>query len=259
MKPLDYWRGERILFGRRESGVVAMVPVMKGILRVPKEDPAPLGAKKGRRRANSGKPKSKRSESRQLDDENEPVVYNPEEGWDDKTEPFGIVLDYPSQDPVNRRVAFTSKMLNPKAAKDNMFYFQKIFGDGDFMAAGQLIIPPGGKKPSKGSKDNTYIFYLIEGAVTFKVHQSSFLLASGAMFLIPRGNNYYIENIAQRDARLFFAQARKVLLEDDAPLSSPRTANSSPQRPSATTGRSSSVASPARQNGEGTSVASSTA
>ena len=63
---------------------------------------------------------------------------------------------------MNTGVAFTAKMLAPKAAAQGAFFFQKIFGDGDFMAAGQLIIPPGGKKPSKGSKDNTYVrvFYL---------------------------------------------------------------------------------------------------
>ncbi len=90
-----------------------------------------------------------------------------------------------------------------QAAADNNFLFQKIFGDGEFIAAGQLIIPVGGKKPNKGTKDNTYvrtdlflplmfanflqIFYLIEGAVNLKIHRSSFVLATGGMFLIPRG------------------------------------------------------------------------
>ena len=34
------------------------------------------------------------------------------------------------------------------------------------------------------------------------------------MFLVPRGNTYYLENISQRPAKLFFAQARKVVEED---------------------------------------------
>lgn len=74
------------------------------------------------------------------------------------------------------------------------------------------------------------IFYVLEGAVTFKVHRTSFLLATGGMFLVPRGMNlrdvpslcarayhhdspgnmYYIQNVSDRDAKLFFAQARKV-------------------------------------------------
>lgn len=145
-------------------------------------------------------------------------------------------------------------MIKPKPAVNNDFYFQKVFGDGEYIAAGQLVIPPGGHKPSKTTKDNTYVcllpslsfslvlpplfapcslirmrltkpcpvfspstsqvFYIIEGAVNFKVHDSSYVLATGGMILVPRGNNYYIENICERDARLFFAQARKVAAED---------------------------------------------
>lgn len=54
-------------------------------------------------------------------------------------------------------VAFTAKMVQPKAAGQGAFYFQKIFGDGDFLAAGQLIIPPHSTKPTKGTKDNTFV------------------------------------------------------------------------------------------------------
>lgn len=99
-------------------------------------------------------------------------------------------------------------MVQPKAAANNDWFFQKVFGDGEFIAAGQLIIPPKGRKPSKGSKDNTYVryftiiftstfdnklmltaqvFYVIEGAVNLKVHNTTLVLATGAMFLVPRG------------------------------------------------------------------------
>ena len=61
------------------------------------------------------------------------------------------------------------------------------------------------------------VFYVIEGAVTFKVHESSYVLCTGGMILVPRGNTYYIQNIAERDAKLFFAQARRVSAEEEAP------------------------------------------
>lgn len=142
-------------------------------------------------------------------------------------------------------------MVAPKPAANNDFFFQKVFWDGDFVAAGQLIIPPKKSKPTKGTKDNTFVriitglgdpqsivtpflqvFYVIEGAVTVKIHRSSFVVANGGMFMVPRGelssrpiyqyvsaqsfipttgNMYFIQNISDRDARLFFAQARKVL------------------------------------------------
>lgn len=48
-------------------------------------------------------------------------------------------------------------MVKPKMASDHSWSFDKIFGDDEFIAAGQLIIPPRGRKPSKAAKDNTYV------------------------------------------------------------------------------------------------------
>ena len=48
-------------------------------------------------------------------------------------------------------------MVHPKQAANANFLFQKAFGDSDFMAAGQLVIPPQGQKPTKGTKDNTFV------------------------------------------------------------------------------------------------------
>ena len=39
----------------------------------------------------------------------------------------------------------------------NGFKFQKVFGDASFVAAGMLEIPVDGEKPSKPTKDNTYV------------------------------------------------------------------------------------------------------
>jgi centromere protein C len=86
---------------------------------------------------------------------------NPEAGWDDETNPTAVVLDYHTSGNVTRRVAFTAKMFNPKPAKvkgpDDAWSFEKTLGDGDFMAAGQVVIPVGKRKPGKATKDNTYV------------------------------------------------------------------------------------------------------
>jgi centromere protein C len=42
------------------------------------------------------------------------------------------------------------------------------------------------------------------------VCDTSFVLATGGMFIVPRGNMYSIKNIADRDSKLFFTQARKI-------------------------------------------------
>ena len=103
-------------------------------------------------------------------------------------------------------------MVKPREAANNSWLFDKIFGDDDFIAAGQLIIPPKGRKPSKAAKDNTYVscyliistggsllgqvFYVIEGAVNFKIHDTSMILATGGMFMVPRGKVSFFTNTA---------------------------------------------------------------
>ncbi|PCH37933.1 hypothetical protein WOLCODRAFT_161168 [Wolfiporia cocos MD-104 SS10] len=202
--PLEWWRCEKVVYGRRESGV-SFVPTIKEIRRIPKEEPQPLGGRHRRPRARS-KSKTVGPAARMA---SEGLVFDPEEGWDDETEPEGIVLDYERGKEIERRLAFTAKMINPKPALNSDFYFHKVFADEDFVAAGEMVIPPNKQKPTKNTKDNTFVFYVIEGAVNCKVHRTNFLLATGGMFLVPRGNLYYIQNASDRDARLFFAQARK--------------------------------------------------
>ncbi|KAG5652126.1 hypothetical protein H0H81_006202 [Sphagnurus paluster] len=209
-KPLEYWRGEKLVYGRGEragTGLV-LVPPIREIVRIPKEEPEPLGKRK-RSRA--------RSKSKALEEVKVVPITNPEEGWDDDTEPHCVVLDYETNEEVERRIAFTWKMLNPKQSATDEWKFQKVFGDADFIAGGVIILPPNTRKQTKQTKDNTYIFYVIEGALNLKIHDTSLVLATGAMFIVPRGNAYFIENIADRDTKLFFTQARIPKLPESAP------------------------------------------
>ncbi|KAI0256597.1 Mif2/CENP-C like-domain-containing protein [Lactifluus subvellereus] len=230
-EPLEWWRCEKVVYGRRDPGKRTYVPTIKEIVRIPKEPPKPLGAThKGKR---STAPRSKTEET--------VTAGNPEEGWDDKTATNGVVIDWFTGNEVSRRLAFPGRLVNHRPAANNDFFFTKVFGDGEYIAAGQLRIPPHKNKPSKMTKDNTYVFYVIEGAVTFKVHESSYVLCTGGMILVPRGNTYYIENITERDAKLFFAQARRVSAEEENPpevLPAPdHEATTSPQRRSNSLGQ----------------------
>ena len=102
-RPLEWWRQEKVIYGRRESGIT-LVPHIKAILRIPKEEPVPLGKQKRKRRGMT-KARSK-SETVEGEEEELPIVYNPEEGWDDKTGQQGVVLDFVSREEVQRREAF---------------------------------------------------------------------------------------------------------------------------------------------------------
>ncbi|KAG1734287.1 Mif2/CENP-C like-domain-containing protein [Suillus lakei] len=205
-KPLEYWRQEKVVYGGNRSSLI-LVPQIKEIVRIPQEPSKPLG-KAGKKRKRTG---SERAKSM-------PEPFDPEEGWDDETQESGVVIDYVTEEPVLRRIVYTGKKIDPKPAAGGGWFFQKVFGEGDFIAAGVLRIPPQGRKPSKGTKDNTYVFYVIEGAVAAVIHESQYIVATGGMFIVPRGNTYYIENISDRDAKVFFTQARQVSLEEDQQL-----------------------------------------
>ncbi|KAF8511134.1 hypothetical protein BU17DRAFT_69755 [Hysterangium stoloniferum] len=223
--PLEYWRQEKVVWGRRTNGR-SVVPVIKEIITIPKPEPEPLGSKK-RKRSGTHPPRSKsRSHASPVPAVEEiriVEVDNPEAGWDNDTSANGIIIDWVSREEVERRVAYPQRLVKPQPTRDSRYLFHKVFGDGDFVAAGQLVIPPGEEKPPKPTKDNTYkfqIFYIIEGAVEC--------------------NQYYIKNICQREVKIFFAQARKVASEDlerakeilSKSPNAPARARTAPQSPS---------------------------
>jgi centromere protein C len=145
---------------------MTLVPTIKEIVRIPKEPPKPLGTAYRKRRHTTPRSKS------------EVVVAtdNPEEGWDDKTQTNGVVIDWFTGNEVSRRMfsisthsqllfpdvrlaglAFPGRLVGHRPAANNDFFFTKVFGDGEYIAAGQLKIPPHKHKPSKMTKDNTYV------------------------------------------------------------------------------------------------------
>ena len=222
--PLDWWRGERALYGKPDeptgdalTGVVA--PVLKQVIRVPR---APgEGTFSGMRRfrakpagyAQPGRPPGSRNYVPRLspveEDEDDEVA-----AWEADTDPYGRVMDADTNTEVTMRIACTAAGIRPRPAFNQAFSYEKIFGISDFMAAGVLVIPEGGEKPAKPSKDNNYTFVVLRGVVQVMVHRTRFVIAAGGMFLVPKGNTYHIRNVSQREVRLFFAQAR---LLTDAP------------------------------------------
>lgn len=91
-KPLDWWRQERVVYGRRDSDLI-LVPQIKEIIRIPQEPAKPL-AKAGKRKRGAGT----RSKSKGRD-----TPFNPEEGWDENTPTNATVIDYTTQEEVSRR------------------------------------------------------------------------------------------------------------------------------------------------------------
>ncbi|KAL1689595.1 Mif2/CENP-C like-domain-containing protein [Schizophyllum commune] len=210
IKPLEYWRGEKYVYGRTESAAPVLTAPIKEIRRVAPEPVQPLGQR--RKRGVSAKPRSKSAVAKgsaSAVSAGPGAPGNPEEGWDDETDPFGLINDVDLGEEVKRRIVYTAKMVQTTPSANGEWAFDRIFSDANFMAAGMITLIPNGRKSTKPTKDNTYIFYVLEGAVNVRIHVQSAIVASGGMFMVPRGNTYFIENIADRETKLFFVQARK--------------------------------------------------
>ena len=101
--PLDWWRGERCVYGKTPgSGPMLVVPV-KEIIRLPKEVPQPLGGKKKKGR---GRSRSKSVAHTTVED------VNPEEGWDDDTQAKCPVLHFTTREEVVRRKSVSQLVLD---------------------------------------------------------------------------------------------------------------------------------------------------
>lgn len=120
--PLEYWRGEKFVYGRRQSGAAA-VPIIKEVLRMPPAEVQRLGSTAARGRSVSKKPIKKKGKKKDDSDEDSdeeggskrrrkskyrdqsPEV--PEEtGWDKETSEHGVVWDYVKKQEVERRALF---------------------------------------------------------------------------------------------------------------------------------------------------------
>lgn len=95
-KPLDYWRGEKVVYGRPDfSSQEILVPHIREIIRIPKEQSEPLGKRKrARSRSKTAQPSAPGFKG---------MPFDPEEGWDDDTPSNAKVLDYRTGQEVERR------------------------------------------------------------------------------------------------------------------------------------------------------------
>ncbi|CAO1631318.1 unnamed protein product [Sympodiomycopsis kandeliae] len=285
ISPLDWWRGERAVYGRPSSssrrkasrsdgdgdeegareggeddGDVTVdpdtfedapvrkyeVPVLKSVIRVARAPgegtfsgmKMPLkGKRAGKNGRGSFKARKKAKRDRDDDEEGEEVeieldpqapTRHPEDTWDDNTETHGVVWDVEQRTELHRKIACPTSKLRTRMATDSSFAFDKVFALDEFMAAGILEIPVGGEKPLKPTKDNNYVFSVVEGAIDVQIHRTFFRLAPGGMFAVPKGNLYAVRNISQRTAKIFFAQSRQpkrlTASANDTNLSSTATA-----------------------------------
>ncbi|KAJ3310732.1 hypothetical protein HDV04_004688 [Boothiomyces sp. JEL0838] len=199
--PCAFWRNEKVIYGRRDSGRYLLIkgigPVVTSIqevLRIPSDDesiPARRPKVKNRIRV--------KKEYEEPEVEPEPVPSEIE------------VMNYVTKQFEFQKIAVTPNMLEThKSIGSGDYRFQKVFSEGDFIASGVLEISKGAEKPNKNSHASAMIFVVLVGHIQVTVNKTEFNLSKNGQFFVPRGNQYSIKNVGQSEAKIFFCHGKLV-------------------------------------------------
>ncbi|KAM6076150.1 centromere protein C [Chlamydotis macqueenii] len=192
LRPLEYWRGERVNYAMRPSGGL----VISGIVCPEAESHRKIKQRKGGH-------KRKRDETRSE------IPANLDHTLADTSMPT-IVLD-----PVTNQEVLL-ECVNTESSqscffKDETVEVYKNLNTSAF-ATGRLILKPFKEKGHQFVHMDTITFYVIHGKIIVTLHKTSYYLTTGDCFYVPAGNGYNIRNLLNKESVLLFTQ-----LKDDRP------------------------------------------
>ncbi|XP_075607530.1 centromere protein C isoform X3 [Balearica regulorum gibbericeps] len=204
LRPLEYWRGERVNYAMRPSGGL----VISGIV-CPETEPH--RNVKRRKHGHRQKRDEIRSEipanlDHTLADTSKPtVVLNPETNEE-------VLLE-----------CINTESSHSCFFKDESVEIYKNLNTPAF-ATGRLILKPFKEKGHQFVHMDTIAFHVIHGKIIVTLHKTSYYLTTGDYFYVPAGNGYNIRNLLNEESVLLFTQlkkdrpkARSMLLETSSP------------------------------------------
>ncbi|KAI8630861.1 hypothetical protein F5Y19DRAFT_36703 [Xylariaceae sp. FL1651] len=224
-KPLEWWKGEHVEYDEDNANIFDDVagkrhfkmPTVKGVVRTEESQEA---APKRRGRPPTGRRPGRRPSMIQEEDiereewEDNPgrvtgeVIY-----WYPEHE-FEPPDDEDQVEVVPEELAISENAIQLKDIKDATFRFAKTLTL-PFFGSGIVDLPPGAEKRPKNSRKMHLVFFVHTGSVQVTIAQTTFGIAKGGMFFVPRGNHYSILNESDRHARIFFAQGCEVLVQPE--------------------------------------------
>ncbi|KAK9363229.1 Mif2/CENP-C like-domain-containing protein [Lipomyces starkeyi] len=214
MRPLEYWKNERIVYNLvRDEERGQAVPTIKSIIRASPE-------------INEEVPEStkRKSNPTPLETYSTPTPVKTQRAIEsDVTSVINFidvsaseeivteVEEYPSGERITRRVAIPSTSLSYIAVSNESsnFEFVKTFEEeGGFLATGVVRLPTNaGSKGCRRTRANALAFCVLEGTVKVVLNQEvAFKIQRSGHFLVPRGNSYSLENVGNEMAVLFYTQ-----------------------------------------------------
>ncbi|KAM4708755.1 centromere protein C [Discoglossus pictus] len=190
VKPLQYWRGERVEYKTRPSGGV----LIEGVLAPTNEEPY-------------SKAVAKRKNARKKQDEFHPNEQNPV--LLDHT----VVLDPSTGTEILFECITRADECEFHQSSELISVCKGI--NNPIFSMGKLIIGPLQEKGYQSVCLDTILFYIIRGTVEVTIYLTSYILKTGDQFCIPPGNMYNIKNLQTKDAVFHFTQikGRRLTLE----------------------------------------------
>ncbi|XP_010141097.1 PREDICTED: centromere protein C, partial [Buceros rhinoceros silvestris] len=189
LRPLEYWRGERVNYTVNPSGSL----VISGIVCPETKPHRKITQRKGGY-------KQKRGETRSEIPENLAHILA------DTTKPT-IVLDPVTNEEILLECVNTESN-HSCFFKDETVEIHKNLNTSAF-ASGRLILKPLKEKGHQSVHMDTVAFYVMHGRIIVTLHKTSYYLTTGDFFYVPAGNGYSIRNLLNEESVLLFTQLKQ--------------------------------------------------
>ncbi|NXI95281.1 CENPC protein, partial [Psophia crepitans] len=188
LRPLEYWRGERVNYTMRPSGGL----MISGIV-CPETKP--------HRNIKRRKPdqRQKRDETRSE------IPAHLDHTLADTSKPT-VVLDPETNEEVLLE-CINTESSHSCFFKDESVVIYKNLNTPAF-ATGRLILKPFKEKGHQFVHRDTIAFHVIRGKIIVTLHKTSYYLTTGDYFYVPAGNGYNIRNLLNEESVLLFTQLK---------------------------------------------------
>ncbi|XP_062981865.1 centromere protein C [Elgaria multicarinata webbii] len=186
IKPLEYWRGERVDYKARPSGGF----VVGGIISPEQREP--------------GKPKPAKTIKRVLELENLPddsLI-----SLKDPLQPV-VVFDRASNQQVLLDCVRSGSSSNTFCIDNEKLTIYKYLTTPSF-SAGKMILKPLKEKGQQYSHTDTLVFHIARGKLLLTMYDQCYCLTVGDYFFVPPGNIYNIHNLLRKECVILFTQLK---------------------------------------------------
>ena len=229
IKPLAFWRNERIIYSKdldyddEQDTTLARdihnipLQLIKEVVHIPDNESVDNSGSPNTRTGAAGSTKTRLNRKRtykqttttaptDYDYESDPEISGSE--WFKEDNLLLEVND--NGESKLRKIAYNHKGGNYVKPTDDNYLVASLFDeDKSSFAGGMLQLPSDGFKPPVTVTGSTYMFNVMKGLIQVTLNENMFVVTKGCKVQIPEGNEYSLRNIGQGDAYLFFVQIRK--------------------------------------------------